>query len=136
MSPPPRELLGPCQEKAGFLFAHDCPRSATQRCAQCDKPICAEHGHEWNQKQICTDCFKATRREEAGAAKFRRPPEGADSDPYLYSSYYYRGYGYYGQGYWGHDVLNDPNDFTEADGEALRQPAQEKHEFEEDMGGS
>ena len=85
---------------------------------------------------MCTDCFKATRQEEAGAAKFRRPPEGVDSDPYLYSSYYYRGYGYYGHGYWGHDVLDDPNDFTEADGLPLRQHAQDKPGFEEDMGGS
>ncbi|HYO68399.1 MAG TPA: hypothetical protein VEU33_20190 [Archangium sp.] len=136
MSPPPREMLGACQEKAGFLFAHDCPRPAIQRCAQCDKPICAEHGHPWNSQQICTGCFKATRREEAGAAKFRRAPESVDSDPYLYSSYYYRGYGYYGQGYWGHDVLDDPNDFTEADGLSLRQRAEDRREFEEDMGGS
>lgn len=136
MSPSSQAPLGPCQERAGFLFAHDCPRSATQHCAQCDKPICAEHGHPWNGQQICTDCFKATNKEQAGAAKFHRPPQGVESDPYLYSSYYYRGYGYYGQGYWGHDVLHDPNDFTEADGVPLRMQGQDTRDFEEDMGGS
>ncbi|KFA86856.1 hypothetical protein Q664_51685 [Archangium violaceum Cb vi76] len=129
-------MLGACQERAGFLFAHDCPRPAIQRCAQCDKPICAEHGHPWNGQQACTECFKATRREEAQSSKFRRAPAGADDDPYLYSSYYYRGYGYYGHGHWGHELFNDPNDFTEADGQALRQRAREQREFEEDMGGS
>jgi hypothetical protein len=131
MSPSSQEPLGACQERAGFLFAHDCPRSATQRCAQCDKPICTEHGHPWNGQQLCTDCFKATRKEEAEGR-----PEGADAAPHLYSSYYYRGYGYYGQGYWGHDVLNDPNDFTEADGVPLRLRKQDRRDFEEDMGGS
>ncbi len=136
MSSSPEGPPGPCQEKAGFLFAHDCPRPAVQRCAQCDKPICAEHAHPWNDQRVCTACFKATREEDASTGRFRRPHPDADADPYLYSSYYYRGYGYYGLGYWGHDLLDDPNDFTEADGMSLREHPQGGHEFEEDMGGS
>jgi hypothetical protein len=56
------------------------------------------------------------------------------TNPYLYSSYYYRDYGYYGHGSSGHDILHDPDDFTEADGESLR--AEGSQPFEEDMGGS
>lgn len=63
------------------------------------------------------------------------PGDAAEPNPYLYSSHYYRGHGYYGRGYWGHDVLNDPNDFTEADGESLRSKARHD-DFEEDMVGS
>jgi hypothetical protein len=83
---------------------------------------------------LCTTCFKEQPASGGGSGSEAPLVEGADN-PYLYSSYYYRGYGYYGRGYWGHDVLHDPNDFTEADGESLRSKARHD-DFEEDMGGS
>jgi hypothetical protein len=135
MSPPFQESLDPCQERAGFLFAHDCPRPAAQQCARCAKPICTWHGHPSESGEVlCTTCFKEQPASGEGSGSEVPLVEGADN-PYLYSSYYYRGYGYYGRGYWGHDVLHDPNDFTEADGESLRSKARHD-DFEEDMGGS
>jgi hypothetical protein len=127
MSPPPQSL-GPCLERAGFLFAHDCPRPATQSCTRCSKPICVEHSRITDQDVLCIECAKA---EHSGATDNREPGE---IDPYLYSSYYYRGFGFYGHGSWGSDELHDPNDFTEADGESLR--ANVPGDFEEDMRGS
>jgi hypothetical protein len=135
MSPPFQGSLDACQERAGFLFAHDCPRPAAQQCARCAKPICTRHGHPSASGEVlCTTCFKEQHVSEGGPGSDAPPDEVADN-PYLYSSYYYRGHGYYGRGYWGHDVLNDPNDFTEADGESLRSKARHD-DFEEDMGGS
>ncbi len=52
----------------------------------------------------------------------------------LFAPYYNQGHGYYGRSAW--DELHpDPNDFTEADGAALRKP-EEDRPFEEDMQGS
>ena len=129
------ESRGPCLERAGFLFAHDCPRPATQQCVRCFKAICAEHGHTADEQVLCTECFRASLRGSGEEVPSRRPPSLRDLSPLLFSSYYYRGYGYYGRGAWGHELLNDPNDFTEADGASLRQPAEALH-FEEDMQGS
>jgi hypothetical protein len=134
MSPPFQETLDPCQERAGFLFAHDCPRPATQQCDRCAKPICTRHGHPAESGELlCTTCFKGQHASE-DEPDSDVPLDEESDNPYLYSSYYYRGHGYYGRGHWGHDVLHDPNDFTEADGESLR--ANVQRDFEEDMGGS
>jgi hypothetical protein len=129
MSPSPQSL-GPCLERAGFLFTHDCPRSATQHCTRCSKPICVEHSRITNLDVLCIECAKAE-RSEAKTTDLREPGE---LDPFLYSSYYYRGFGFYGHGAWGSDDLHDPNDFTEADGESLR--AEVPGDFEEEMQGS
>lgn len=135
MSPPFQEALAPCQERAGFLFAHDCPRSATQLCNRCAKPICTRHGHPAPSGEVlCTSCFKDEHSERDETESDLPQDEREEDNPYLYSSYYYRGHGYYERGDWGHDLLHDPNDFTEADGESLR--ARDPQRFEEDMGGS
>jgi hypothetical protein len=121
--PPPPQSFGACQERAGFLFAHDCPRSATLSCTRCAKPICSEHSRFVEEEELCVECARAAQAD----------PD--DDDPLLYSSHYYDDYGHYGPGSWGHDALHDPNDFTEADGEALR-GEQRPGDFEEDMQGS
>lgn len=58
-------------------------------------------------------------------------------DPYFYAYAYYEGYGSYGRGEWGHAHardLDDPVDFTEADGEAFA--VERDTDFEHDMGAS
>jgi hypothetical protein len=75
------------------------------------------------EEVLCIEC-----------ARTAAPTEPSGDDPYFYSSYYYRNYGFYGHGAWGSQDLHDPNDFTEADGEALR--ADRPGDFEEDMSGS
>ncbi|HEX8822555.1 MAG TPA: hypothetical protein VF794_21695 [Archangium sp.] len=120
---PRHQLFGACQERAGFLFTHDCPRSATQSCTRCAKSICHEHSRSVEEEVLCIEC-----------ARTAAPTEPSGDDPYFYSSYYYRNYGFYGHGAWGSQDLHDPNDFTEADGEALR--ADRPGDFEEDMSGS
>ncbi|WNG50006.1 hypothetical protein F0U60_42205 [Archangium minus] len=133
MSPPFQESLDPCLEKAGFLFAHDCPRPAAQQCARCAKPICIQHGHPVESGEVlCTTCLK--QEGMTGSGSDPDTTQEGEENPYLYSSYYYQDHGYYGPGSWGHELLHDPNDFTEADGASLR--AKVKHHFEEDMGGS
>lgn len=129
------ETLGPCQESAGFLFSHDCPRRAHQQCLRCQKPICTEHAHPLQDGVHCTTCARAHLQTPKAARQLGAPPKGSDLHPLLFPSYYYRGHGYYGQGAWGHELLQDPHDFTEADGEALRQRKATEH-FEEDMEGS
>ena len=136
----PPHQLGPCQDKAGFLFAHDCPRSAAQECTRCLKAICDGHSHLVDEVLLCTGCASNDDDddEEDEGTEGELPDAWEDEpSPYLSSSYYYRDYGYYGHGSWGHDLVPDPNDFTEADGESLRNEGSESSElFEEDMGGS
>lgn len=127
-----------CQERAGFLFAHDCSRPAAQQCTRCAKPICAGHTHSVNAELLCTGCARNEDDnedvEDTGSETGSSGEAEDATNPYLYSSYYYRDYGYYGHGAWGHDIVHDPDDFTEADGEPLRTEGSER--FEEDMGGS
>lgn len=121
MTSRPPAPLGTCQDTAGFLFAHACPRPAHQRCARCARPICREHGHPVDTVCCCTAC--------ATTALRRTPPPKYPNrreapDPYLYASHYYRHLG----------VALDPNDFTEADGASLGDAPAEA--FERDMEGS
>jgi hypothetical protein len=122
----------PCQETAGFLFSHPCPRPASTQCTRCAKSICEQHGHTPGAELLCTTCA----REDVGQEEEGDADSGADvaEDPYLYSSYHYNGYGYYGRGPWQGEGGPDPDDFTEADGESLR--GEEPLDFEQDMGGS
>jgi hypothetical protein len=131
MSPSPP---GSCQETAGFLFTHDCPRPASRQCALCAKPICAEHAHLTLNEWLCTECVRSQKKGRPGDTSSRATRGLGTDNPYLYSSYYYNGYGFYGPGAWGHEAF-DPNDFTEADGGSLR-VSSSTHHFEEDMGGS
>ena len=139
---PPSIPLGPCEERAGFLFAHECSSLATQPCGRCLKAICEGHSHLVAEELLCTSCFNDDDDDEDDEGTEGELPDSWEDEPnpYLYSSYYYRDYGYYGHGSWGHDLVHDPNDFTEADGESLRNEGSESFEgsdsFEEDMGGS
>jgi hypothetical protein len=144
MHSPTREL-GPCMERAGFLFSHDCPRVADRQCSHCLKAICDEHSHLVDEEMLCTHCASNDEDDDEDEGTEGELPDSWEDEPnpYLYSSYYYRDYGYYGHGSWGHDLVHDPNDFTEADGESLRSESTEGSEhfegserFEEDMGGS
>jgi hypothetical protein len=134
--------LGPCQERAGFLFSHECPRLASHICTECTKVICDEHSQLMDGTQVCIGCATDDDDDEDDEGTEGELPDSWEDEPnpYLASSYYYRDYGYYGHGSWGHDLVHDPNDFTEADGESLRNEGSESFEgsdsFEEDMGGS
>ena len=47
-----------CQERSGFLFAHDCDRPAAWACTQCAKMICAEHTRMSEQGYTCISCLR------------------------------------------------------------------------------
>lgn len=144
MSYSPSDNADPCQETAGFLFSHPCPRPALHQCTACAKPICSEHGHEAGGGLMCTTCYRDRDTEEEnenlGDTDDGDSEEGQDEDgfnPMLSSSYYYQGYGHYGPGSWGHRLPDDPHDFTEADGRVLdKNESVENLDFEEDMQGS
>ncbi|MCA8924494.1 MAG: hypothetical protein KDD82_21970 [Planctomycetes bacterium] len=139
-----------CEETAGFLFKHRCGREAQTECLQCGKPICLKHVKSPGGQEHCVHCT----RDKLGA-KIRPPAprrsraRGRDDDfdgdfdddfgddPYFYAYAYYEGYGSYGRGEWGHAHardLDDPVDFTEADGEAFA--VERDTDFEHDMGAS
>ena len=153
---------GTCNEKSGFLFKHECFQFPSAMCQQCEKPICGDHAHELPEGTFCTSCArgKITSRDSAGQPRNQRDQSGSSSslansnyrdpyyhDPYLYGSSYY--YGYHWGGYSSHThrdsssssppPLNDPADFTEADGETFeveRDENLENDQFEKDMGES
>ncbi len=123
-----------CDEKAGFLFSHDCAEPAQWACGRCNKNVCEKHAHRRNAETVCTTCVKKTEQqlEQRGQRSSHR-----DDDPVLYAAYYYSGYGYYGRGSWGWDSYSehaDANDFTEADGMSLAAAGDEA--WETDMGAS
>ena len=139
-----------CQERAGFLFAHDCDEPVSERCGTCNKAVCKAHAHPGAGGLLCSSCAKVAARRaphdpgQIGQAQQRqanredrRTPRREhqayhDDSPYLYGGAYY-GYGHYGHGYWGSDHMNR-SDFTEADGSSLSGGSGEG--FEDDVGGS
>ncbi|MBJ6764982.1 hypothetical protein JGU66_29815 [Myxococcaceae bacterium JPH2] len=116
------EFLGQCMETAGFLFSRPCSRDAVEQCTYCQKAICMAHARPRETGTLCTSCARLMPVS---------PGDGSSMDD---PSYYYDSYGYYGSSSWGHGSSRDPHDFTEADGESLRQ--EDDASFEEDMGGS
>ena len=138
-----------CQDTAGFLFKHACSNAATGECAQCGKRICKAHTKAGERGMpFCVGCLK---QELAQGGKSQRPSDmgrrakgkrrrgrSYDQDPYFYGDSHYEGYGSYRRGHWGHGYYqrsrHDPNDFSEADGEAFATEGDEG--WENDMGAS
>ncbi|HZI12394.1 MAG TPA: hypothetical protein VE153_18570 [Myxococcus sp.] len=121
--------MPPCEEQGGFLFSHGCGQPAGARCMRCGKQVCDAHLVMEEGEMLCQTCADGEEGEEGD--------EGGDGsstsedDP----SYYYDDYGYYGSGSsWSSGGSRDPNDFTEADGQSLRN--EDDAAFEEDLGGS
>ncbi|NMO18003.1 hypothetical protein HPC49_14845 [Pyxidicoccus fallax] len=128
MSPPSE---APCQETTGFLFSHACGEPMEAACDRCGKILCRDHVSSVQGESLCMTCAEEEEDDEGD--------EGADSDSDSSPteddpSYYYDDYGYYGGSTWGGGSSKDPNDFTEADGESLRN--EDDASFEEDLGGS
>ena len=143
----------PCAERAGFLFRHACPYDAVSSCDACGKNVCQDHVQQVDPAELTTLAnrgadVRATGRAEVCLACAKRLGENErssvhrnrdDDDPYWYSHSYYPGYYLYGPGHWGsafgsHDASHDRNDFTEADGSALRADGDDA--FEHDASGS
>lgn len=72
-------IQSPCQETAGFLFAHRCKLPATAVCSTCGKAICVQHTRIVNGLTSCIGCGRA-----GGATD--------PDDPYDYSSTVYTDY--------------------------------------------
>jgi hypothetical protein len=124
---PPNWDMNSCNEKAGFLFAHDCSRPTAGNCSRCLKPICNDHSHHRMGVIMCTSCARVDEQQ-------RHSTDDDDyyrDDPYFYGGY---NYGHHYRDTYGHSRRNDPHDFTEADGESLRGEGDEH--FESDMSES
>ncbi len=129
-----------CNDRAGFLFSHDCPYPPVNECKQCGRPICDDHTR-YNEasEPTCVSCSKAG----IASKPIRRIPGRRDSqydDPYFYSYGHYHGYGYYGPGYWGHSSYHsashgDDRNFTAGDSEVLAE-SEDDATFEKDMSES
>lgn len=88
---------GQCEERAGFLFPHDCDREAVARCDECRKAICLDHRHGADSRDLCTTC----------AGKY---PDAASR---FHQSPFFLGRRYYARPF---NLDFDPDDFTDADG--------------------
>jgi hypothetical protein len=118
------DLLPPCQEQGGFLFSHECGQPAGARCMRCSKQVCDAHLTLDEGEMLCQTCAEGEDGEDGD------DDSGTSEDN---PSYYYDDYGYYGSS-WSSGGSRDPNDFTEADGQSLRN--EDDAAFEEDLGGS
>ena len=128
-----------CNEKAGFLFSHECDRPPSAKCTHCTKPICKKHTtrRQDGVTLLCTACTKKAAAEDPGGSH-----SYSHDDPYYYGSHYY-GDRYYDDRYdrrssyddrYSTSRRNDPQDFTEADSESL--VAEADGDFENDMSES
>jgi len=81
-----------CEERAGFLFAHDCDRAATQQCSHCNKRICVEH---LRPGTLCVTCEKAGHGAEGVPRLTGNQADRYANDPYYYGAASYGGYHYY-----------------------------------------
>ena len=127
-----------CNDRAGFLFSHDCPYPPVNECQQCGRPICDEHTR-YNEASdpICVSCSKVAKSNPQ--SKDPNDRRDYDNDPYFYSDTHYRGYGNYTHGYWGHSSYRsasggDSRDFTAGDSEGLSDG--DVATFEKDMSES
>lgn len=137
---------GSCTETSGFLFSHRCTSPAVFQCDLCGRAICTSHrrtvpasdlqrqgiihgGPPGSPADVCITCARRVGPPHSTA-------RGSD-DPYWYSDRY-SGYCSYGSGRWGSSFLagsaassaSDPVEFTEADGESLRQEGDGNFEME------
>jgi len=130
-----------CNDRAGFLFSHDCPYPPVNECRQCQRPVCDSHTR-YNEasEPVCVTCSKSV----VSAKPTQRRPGDArpyyDSDPYFYGYTHYYGYGHYGRGYWGHNSYHsatsgDDLNFNAGDSEVLAE-ADDDATFESDMSES
>lgn len=109
-----------CQERSGFLFAHDCDWPAQWSCERCGKRICERHTHQDEQARQCITCSKqqrAGRTDEQGTAGARDPYV---RDPYWYATSHYPGYyGYDADDYGAFDTAQGTFDGDGAEGDPL-----------------
>lgn len=129
---------GICNEKAGFLFSHACPKAAEADCQKCGKPVCRDHMRESRGRALCINC---TRKEQDDRDDYY-------DDHYFYGGYHYDGYYDYSSGHWGATTYymmthHDRDDFTEADAASLASESSEVDaddfddgDFENDMSES
>lgn len=130
-----------CNDRAGFLFSHQCPYPPVNECRQCGRPICDDHTR-YNEasEPVCVTCSKSA---VTGKPQRQRPGDSRTDyydDPYFYGHTHYTGYGYYGPGYWGHRSYHsassgDHRNFTAGDSEVLAE-AEDDATFERDMSES
>ena len=124
-----------CNDRAGFLFSHDCPYPPVNECQQCGRPICDEHTrYNANSEPTCVSGMKT-----AATSDDSIDHRNQDNDPYFYGDTHYRGYGNYSHGYWGHSSYRsashgDSRDFTAGDSEGLSDA--DDATFEKDMSES
>ena len=81
-----------CEERAGFLFAHECDRAATQQCSHCNKRICREH---LRPGTLCVACERAGHGPEGAPQLTGNERDRYRNDPYYYGAAAYGGYHYY-----------------------------------------
>ena len=124
---------GACEEGTGFLFTHACGQPAAASCPRCGKRLCDAHLVAEGGELLCATCAEAEDGDDEGAEGGSTTDSTPDEDD---PSYYYKDYGYYGPRavFGGQASSKDPNDFTEADGQSLRN--EDDASFEEDLGGS
>lgn len=125
-----------CQERSGFLFAHDCDAPAQRACGQCHKSICEPHSREHEGAFYCVTCFGqlGVARQNPDAEQAKQQPQNqtpvADDidsyhdDPYTYSSRHYHGYRSY-----------DTRDYRAFDRTAASAPT-DTADVEKDFAGS
>lgn len=134
-----------CNERAGFLFQHDCSNLPESHCAQCGKPVCGQHTHYLDNEPYCTACAKQDYKQRQKQTGRKQKPHDDDTeygDPYFYGDSYYDGYGRYRAGYWGYQYYRSRTesgvdgdlDFTSADAESMQWEGD--GDFETDMSES
>ena len=77
-----------CQERSGFLFAHDCDRPSENRCQECRRNICSQHTRG---ASLCVSCY----RKQVGAKGDRPGTAARRNDPYWLAYDSYDDYHYY-----------------------------------------
>ena len=89
-----------CQERSGFLFAHDCDRAAVWNCSVCGKSICGEHTRMGDAGPTCIGCLRTTMAQQQEQQQQQQNQQGTSDtdttdDPYLYSDDDYYSTSYY-----------------------------------------
>ncbi|MCU0242015.1 MAG: hypothetical protein MUF51_06290 [Vicinamibacteria bacterium] len=91
-----------CEERSGFLFAHECDRPAAWQCTACGKSICFEHTRMGANGYTCITCMRAQPE--------RQEDDNVSDDPYFYGVAGYSASYYDADDYAAFDTSSDAAD--------------------------
>ena len=106
-----------CKHKLGLLSLRECREPAVVTCSQCDRPVCKEHYKQFEDENLCIECYLQRISEQEAQRN------GLDQEYRRQSYYHNQGYSPY------HDSYRDHTSYREEDYRAFDRPEQAEEDW-------